>query len=137
MDLRHRPPAGKALHYRKQARHMQIKAACERLKSAGGNGEVARWIVDREAPPADVLASKELALLVRATLTTLTEDHGSILAARYLDGRFGRQQIADAEQCSSTAIRSAPFAPRAGRPFAHNLPGLTDGATGRHVGSVS
>lgn len=121
-----------ALHYRKQARHSQIKAACEQLRSGGGNGEVAKWIADRETPPADVLASKELATIVRATLTTLTEDYGSILAARYLED-VSVEQIADAEQCSSTAIRSRLA--RARQAFRAQFTRLTDGATDDLLGA--
>ncbi len=114
-----------ALHYRKQARHAQIKEAGCRLKTAGGNGEVASWIADRQAPPADVLASAELATLVRATLTTLSEDHGSLLAARYFDD-VSVDEIADREQCSSTAIRSRLA--RARQAFREKFTRLTDGA---------
>ena len=114
-----------ALHYRKRSRHTQIQEAGDRLKTAGGNGEVVRWIADRQAPPADVLATAELATLVRATLTTLSEDHGSLLAARYLDD-VSVEQIANLEQCSSTAIRSRLA--RARQAFREKFTRLTNGA---------
>lgn len=121
-----------ALHYRKQARHAQIKEAGDRLKTAGGNGEVASWIADRQAPPADVLASAELATLVRATLTTLSEDHGSLLAARYFDD-VSVDEIADREQCTSTAIRSRLA--RARQAFREKFTRLTDGAIDDMLGA--
>ena len=83
------------------------------------------WITDRQAPPPDVLASAELATLVRATLTTLSEDHGSLLAARYLDD-VTVEQIADREKCSSTAVRSRLA--RARQAFREKFARLTDGA---------
>ena len=94
-----------ALHYRRQERHSRVRDAGARLGSAGGNGTLALWIADRQAPPPEVFASAELATLVRATLAALSEEHGPLLEARYLE-EIPVDQIADAEKCSSTAIRS-------------------------------
>lgn len=121
-----------ALHYRKQSRHTQVQDACDRLKAGGENGEVARWIEDRQAPPADILASAELATLVRAALTTLSEDHGSLLAARYLED-VSVEQIADAEHCSSTAIRSRLA--RARQAFREKFARLSNGAIDDMLGA--
>lgn len=92
-----------ALHYRKEERHDRIRKACQWL--AEGNGRVARWLENREPLPADALATSELTTLVRATLTELSDEYGSLLAIRYLDG-IPVEQIADSENSSATAIRS-------------------------------
>jgi RNA polymerase sigma-70 factor (ECF subfamily) len=120
-----------ALHYRKQERHKRVREASDRLGAATGNGEAVRWIADRQAPPADVLASAELATLVRAALTALSEEHGSLLSARYLED-VSVEQIADAEQCSSTAIRSRLA--RARQAFREKFTRLTDGAVEEMLG---
>ena len=121
-----------ALYYRKHERHARIREASDRLGTAGANGEVVRWIADRQPPPSEVLASAELATLVRAALTALSEDHGSLLAARYLDD-IPVEQIADAEQCSSTAIRSRLA--RARQAFREKFTRLTDGAVDELMGA--
>jgi len=121
-----------ALHYRKQERHVRVQEATGRLGAAGENGEMARWIADRQPPPADVLASAELATLVRAALAALPEDHGSLLAARYLEDT-SVEQIADAERCSSTAIRSRLA--RARQAFREKFTRLTDGAVDELLGA--
>jgi len=121
-----------ALHYRKHERQARLRAASDRLGTAGENGEAARWIADRQPPPSEVLASAELATLVRAALTALSEDHGSLLAARYLED-MPVEQIADAEQCSSTAIRSRLA--RARQAFREKFTRLTDGAVDELMGA--
>jgi RNA polymerase sigma-70 factor (ECF subfamily) len=120
-----------ALHYRKLGRQVQIKKAGERLRTAGANGAV-NWIVDRQAPPSDVLASAELATLVRATLTTLSEDHGALLASRYLEDD-SVEQIADRERCTSTAIRSRLA--RARQAFREKFTRLTEGSIDEMLGA--
>jgi RNA polymerase sigma-70 factor (ECF subfamily) len=120
-----------ALHFRKQGRQAQVKAAGERLRTAEANGAV-NWIVDRQAPPADVLASAELATLVRATLTTLSEDHGALLASRYLED-VSVEQIADRERCTSTAIHSRLA--RARQAFREKFTRLTEGSIDELLGA--
>jgi RNA polymerase sigma-70 factor (ECF subfamily) len=121
-----------ALHYRKLDRHTRVRDAGERLGAAEGNGQMVRWIADRQPPPAEVLASAELATLVRAALTSLSEDHGSLLAARYLD-EASVDEIADAEQCTATAIRSRLA--RARQAFREKFTRLTDGAVDELLGA--
>lgn len=94
-----------ALHYRKQEQQDRVQAARKRLATSGGNGEVVRWLEHRQIPPAEVLESVELATLVRAALTELSDDHGSILTARYLED-MPVEEIAHAERCSTTAVHS-------------------------------
>jgi RNA polymerase sigma-70 factor (ECF subfamily) len=114
-----------ALHYRKHERHARLQEARDRLGLSAGNGEAARWLEDRQAAPPEVLASAEMATLVRAALNSLSEDHGSILAARYLED-VSVEQIAHAEKCSSTAIRSRLA--RARQAFREKFARLADGA---------
>jgi RNA polymerase sigma-70 factor (ECF subfamily) len=92
-----------ALHYRKQERHDRIKKASDWL--AAGNGQVQRWIEGREQPPQEVLASRELATLVRLTLTELPADYEALLTAKYLNG-CSIEEIAAREQSTATAVRS-------------------------------
>src|SRR5262249_1808299 len=121
-----------ALHYRKQARRERVKAASDRLGGTEGNGDLSRWIADRQQPPPEVLASAELAALVRAALTSLSEDHGALLAAGYVD-EVSIEQIADAERCSSTAIRSRLA--RARQAFREKFTRIADGAADELTGA--
>jgi len=92
-----------ALHYRKQQRQDRLRQAGEWL--ASGNQQVVRWLENREPSPGDALAAAELATVVRAILTELPLDYETLLSARYLDGS-SVEQIAGAENCSATAVRS-------------------------------
>jgi RNA polymerase sigma-70 factor (ECF subfamily) len=92
-----------ALHYRRQDRHHRYRTAADWL--AAGNGRVLRWLEGERETPADVLEAAELATLVRATLTELPADYGTLLTAKYLDG-VSVEQIAASERSTVTAIRS-------------------------------
>jgi RNA polymerase sigma-70 factor (ECF subfamily) len=92
-----------ALCYRKQARHNRVKEAEDWL--ATGNGHLLRWLDGRDESPNGLLASAELATLVRATLAGLPEDYGALLAARYLDD-IPVEQLAQGEQSTAVAVRS-------------------------------
>ncbi len=85
------------LHWRKQERRTRLTQAVGVLASA--NGSIS------EAPPTDPLAAAELAMLVRAALTTLSADHALLLTACYLDGETVAV-IAIRENSSEAAIRS-------------------------------
>jgi RNA polymerase sigma-70 factor (ECF subfamily) len=92
-----------ALHYRKLARRQRLQAAGAWL--AGANGQALEWLESREPPPAAVVATAEMATLVRAALADMPLDYGTLLAARYLD-ETPVEELADREQCSETALRS-------------------------------
>ncbi|HEY3962981.1 MAG TPA: sigma-70 family RNA polymerase sigma factor [Planctomycetaceae bacterium] len=94
-----------ALHYRRHDQRTRVLEASRRMQTTSVNGELTIRLGNRQPLPAEMLVTAELATLVRATLTELSEDHGTILAARYLED-VSVEQIADAENCSSTAIRS-------------------------------
>ncbi len=94
-----------ALHYRRQARHERLRQARDTLALASGNGQMEHWLEDRRVPPADVLQSVELAALVRAALVELSDDYGLLLTARYLED-VSVDEIAEAEKCTATAVRS-------------------------------
>ena len=92
-----------ALHYRKQERQQRLQRAQQWL--AGCNGQVTRWLEGANEAPWEALASAELATLVRAALTELPAEYETLLTARYLDD-VSVEQLAVAEKCSPTAIRS-------------------------------
>jgi RNA polymerase sigma-70 factor (ECF subfamily) len=92
-----------ALHYRHQERQARLKDACAWL--AAGNGRLLPWLTGHESsPPAELLAA-EVALLVRAALTELSDEHERLLTARYMDGDTVLA-IASREGSTETAVRS-------------------------------
>ena len=92
-----------ALHFRKQKRHDRLKTANEWL--AASAGRLARWLDGAEDAPADVLEAGETALLVRLALAELSDEHGALLTAKYLDG-VPVEQIAARARTTETAVRS-------------------------------
>jgi RNA polymerase sigma-70 factor, ECF subfamily len=92
-----------ALHYRKKKR-LNSPAVLEE-KRMEGNRRYIGWLEGREQEPADVLQLAELAAMVRGVLTELPIDYETVLTAKYLDGA-SVEQIAGAQQCSVTAVRS-------------------------------
>lgn len=92
-----------ALHFRKQKRHDRLKSLNDRL--AAGAGRLAHWLDGSDEPPADLLESAEVTLLVRMTLSELSPDYESLLTAKYLDGA-SVELIAGREDCTETAVRS-------------------------------
>jgi RNA polymerase sigma-70 factor (ECF subfamily) len=122
-----------ALHYRRAGQQSRVLEVSRRMQTTSANGESTARLGSGEPLPADVLASAELATLVRATLTELSDDHGSILAARYLE-EVSVEQIADAENCSSTAIRSRLA--RARQAFREKFTRLCTGSVDEILGGV-
>jgi RNA polymerase sigma-70 factor (ECF subfamily) len=122
-----------ALLYRRHAREERILEVSRQMLGTNVTGESTMRIDNREPLPAEVLASAELAALVRAALTELSEDHGSILAARYLED-VSVEEIAVAENCSSTAIRSRLA--RARQAFRERFTRLCAGSTDEILGGV-
>jgi RNA polymerase sigma-70 factor (ECF subfamily) len=92
-----------ALHFRKQERRRRLTQAAHCLHTA--NGQALEWLEGREPAPAALLATSEMATLVRATLADLPADYGTLLAARYLDDT-PVDELADREQCTTVALRS-------------------------------
>lgn len=95
-----------ALHFRKQKRHDRLKHAGDWL--AASAGRLNRWLAeppDEAAPPADLLETAELALLVRLALAELPDEYESLLTAKYLDGETV-ERIAARERSTETAVRS-------------------------------
>jgi RNA polymerase sigma-70 factor (ECF subfamily) len=92
-----------ALHYRKLQQR-------QRLIVMGGQGRVANgqavdWLETREPPPAGLVATAEMAAIVRAALADLQADYGTLLTARYLE-ETSIEELAEREQCTTTALRS-------------------------------
>lgn len=92
-----------ALHYRKQGRRDRLRAAVEWLASSGTGP--ASWLESRDLPPDEVLASAELANVVRAALAELPADYQHLLIAKYLDGQ-SVEEICTAEKTTAEAVRS-------------------------------
>lgn len=96
-----------ALHYRKEKRHHRLLEECRRQNAAGRiKDKTCLNFAQGISPSAlDSLAAAELADLVRAILTELPSEYGSVLAARYLDGE-SVEHIAGQEHSTVTAVRS-------------------------------
>ena len=96
-----------ALHYRKEKRHDRLRKECkmqnEECRMIDKDGFHSAFRVLDSA--LDELAAAELADLVRASLTELPSEYGTVLAARYLDGE-SVEHIASQERSTVTAVRS-------------------------------
>jgi RNA polymerase sigma-70 factor (ECF subfamily) len=88
-----------ALHFRRKGRQRRFQA------EADGPAALLGWLEGRELAPPRVLASAELAGLVRATLEELSADHAFVLTAFYLDGTPA-EEIARQERSTPVAVRS-------------------------------
>ena len=116
-----------ALHFRKLGRQNEILEISQRMQTTQLNGELTARNQHGEPAPEEKLANSELAAMVRATLTDLPNDHGALLAARYLNDDT-IEQIADVENCSATAMRSRLA--RARQAFREKFSRLCSGAEG-------
>lgn len=92
-----------ALHYRKRGQVERLKTAVAVLLER--DGEFLSHGSRQTLPPAELLASRELAALVRETLLQLPENYGALLAARYLDEE-DIEQLARRAGCSNQALRA-------------------------------
>jgi RNA polymerase sigma-70 factor (ECF subfamily) len=92
-----------ALYYRKQKASTSLRQA--QTWWASLDGEKSDWIDTKADMPADVLQSKELAVLVRQALSELPGEHQSLLLAKYVDNR-SVGHIAAQMARSEVAIRS-------------------------------
>ncbi len=91
------------LHFRKQKRHDRLKHAGDWL--AASAGRLDRWLDGSDDPPADLLETAELVLLVRLALAELPDEYESLLTAKYLDGETV-ERIAARERSTEVAVRS-------------------------------
>jgi RNA polymerase sigma-70 factor (ECF subfamily) len=71
----------------------------------GLDGTARQWLTGAADAPPEVLASKELAALVRAALLELPGDYASLLTRKYLDGASAGQ-IADETASTAEAVRA-------------------------------
>jgi len=92
-----------ALYYRKENRRSRLKQAQSWWVSL--DGEKADWIDSKADAPPDVLESRELAMLVRHSLTKLPSDYQRLLLAKYVDG-LATKEIAQEMNSSLIATRS-------------------------------
>jgi RNA polymerase sigma-70 factor (ECF subfamily) len=92
-----------AQYFRKQQRQTRIVQAVEMLGPQ--HPKVMAWLEHREAAPLDVLVTAEMALLVRATLASLSDEYEDLLTQKYLEG-VSVEQMAGQRAASQTAVRS-------------------------------
>ena len=92
-----------AQYYRKEQRQTRIVRAVESLGPQ--HRKVVAWLERHEAEPLEALATAEMALLIRATLSSLSDDYEDLLTKKYLEG-VSVQQMADERAASETAVRS-------------------------------
>jgi RNA polymerase sigma-70 factor (ECF subfamily) len=105
-----------AQHFRKQERQARIIHAAEALGPR--HERVLAWLEHREPAPLDVLVTAEMAILIRATLSSLSEDYEDLLTQKYLDVATV-EQMAGQRSASETAVRSRLA--RARQAFRHAL----------------
>jgi RNA polymerase sigma-70 factor, ECF subfamily len=99
-----------ALYWRKHSAHL----AQARRWWAGLNGTAKDWLAGSADPPAEILATKELAVLVRAALAELPADYQALLTSKYLDEATS-EQIAERTHSTADAVRAKAM--RARRAF--------------------
>ena len=107
-----------AQYFRKQQRQTRVVQAAEALGPQ--HDKVMAWLEHREAAPLDVLVTAEMALLVRATLASLSDEYEDLLTQKYLEGATVGQ-MADQRSASETAVHSKLA--RARQAFRHAFTG--------------
>ena len=95
---------------RQAAQHSREQARSEAVRRAAGwwsglNGQRHDWVAGRADAPPEVLASREMAALVRATLAELPGDYQMLLTAKYMEGESVERLAGDLNS-SGPAIRS-------------------------------
>jgi len=88
-----------ALHHRREAQAARLRKAVHWWNSLDNHQD--GWLTGQTAAPPEVLASRELATLVRAALAALPAEDQFVLSAKYMDG-------ATAEQIAGELGRSLP-----------------------------
>ncbi|MBS0265397.1 MAG: RNA polymerase sigma factor [Planctomycetes bacterium] len=121
-----------ALHYRRLGQQSRRLEIIRKMQTTSVNGEI-RNRSEQESPPEAALAASELATLVRTTLTELSDEHGALLTARYLDD-VSVETIAGVEQSSVAAVRSRLA--RARQAFRDKFRRLCSGAEDEFLGGV-
>lgn len=117
-----------ALYYRKQKSNPLLSQAKNWWTAL--NGEKLDWIDAKADTPLDILQSRQLATLVRYTLSELPADYQALLLAKYVDSRPA-DQIAEQMGCSPVAVRSKLARARkafqkAFRKIIHSAPGAQE-----------
>ena len=92
-----------ALYYRKQDPKIVLAQAKSWWDSL--DGQKVDWIDVSSVPPPEVLEARELAALVRCTLSQLSAEYQTLLLAKYVDGQPVKK-IANDMECSSVAVTS-------------------------------
>jgi RNA polymerase sigma-70 factor (ECF subfamily) len=92
-----------ALYYRKQKPSVRLRQAQQWWTAL--DGEKSDWIDAKADMPPDILQSRELAALVRLTLSELPAEYQAMLLAKYVDN-LRAERIAGQMRCSEAAVRS-------------------------------
>lgn len=92
-----------AQHYRKQGRAEAFLRA--RQWWASLNGQRGDWLAAEADAPPEVLASRELATLVRGALAELPAEYQTLLTAKYMEGASVERIVVETGS-SSFAVRS-------------------------------
>jgi RNA polymerase sigma-70 factor (ECF subfamily) len=92
-----------AQHYRKQGRFEAFVRAQQWWASL--NGQRGDWLAAEADAPPEILASRELATLVRGALAELPAEYQTLLAAKYMEGASVECIVAETGS-SSFAVRS-------------------------------
>ncbi len=92
-----------ALHYRRRSRSDEVLSAVRWWTSL--NGRRNKWIAAEADAPPEVLASRELAALVRCALAELPAEYQTLLAAKYMEG-FSAERIVQDTGGSMEGVRS-------------------------------
>jgi RNA polymerase sigma-70 factor (ECF subfamily) len=92
-----------ALYYRKQKSSTNIAQA--QRWSISVDGAKVEWIDAKADAPPDILQSRELATLVRYTLSELPADYQTLLLAKYVENQKV-ERLAEQMNCSCAAVRS-------------------------------
>jgi RNA polymerase sigma-70 factor (ECF subfamily) len=100
-----------ALHRRREAHADRLRQAARWWNSLDNHRD--RWLRGEAEAPPEVLASRELATLVRAALAELPAEDQLVLSARYMDGATADQIAVDLGR-SVAAVRSRLARARSG-----------------------
>jgi len=92
-----------ALHRRREAQAARLRQAVHWWNSLDNHRD--GWLTGQTAAPPEVLASHELARLVRAALAAMPAEDQLVLSAKYMDGATA-EQIADELGRSLPSVRS-------------------------------
>ncbi len=120
-----------ALYYRKRKSNPVLTQAQNWWTAL--DGEKLGWIDAKTDAPPDILQSRQLATLVRYTLSELPPEYQTLLLAKYVDSQPA-DRIAEQMSCSPVAVRSKLA--RARKAFRKAFKKIIRSAPGAQEGSL-